>query len=77
MRFGVWRCVACVKNRIKVRCPMDFSPPDVPEDGIYGLKRVTRHPMFMCVQYINIRLHAVYTHAHLPLSYHLLELREI
>jgi uncharacterized membrane protein len=26
------------------RCPFDFSPKDVPEDGVYGTKRVTRHP---------------------------------
>jgi len=26
------------------RCPLDFTPPDIPKDGIYGLQRVTRHP---------------------------------
>ena len=31
---------------LSVRCPMDFTPVDVPEDGIYGLRRVTRHPTF-------------------------------
>ena len=31
---------------ISVRCPMDFTPIDIPADGIYGLKRVTRHPTF-------------------------------
>jgi hypothetical protein len=31
---------------VAVRCPMDFTPVDVPADGVYGLKRVTRHPTF-------------------------------
>ena len=31
---------------ISVRCPMDFTPVDVPADGVYGVKRVTRHPTF-------------------------------
>jgi hypothetical protein len=29
-----------------VSCPMHFTPVDVPEDGIYGLKRLTRNPTF-------------------------------
>jgi len=28
------------------KCPMDFRPVDVPEDGVYGTKRVTRNPNF-------------------------------
>ena len=31
-------------STVRVRCPMDFRPDDAPEDGIAGLKRVTRHP---------------------------------
>ena len=34
------------RGGLRVRCPMDFKPADLPEDGIYGLKRVTRHPTF-------------------------------
>ena len=33
-------------SSVRVRCPMDFRPEDAPEDGIAGLKRVTRHPTF-------------------------------
>jgi hypothetical protein len=33
-------------STVRVRCPMDFRPDDAPEDGIAGLKRVTRHPTF-------------------------------
>lgn len=34
-------------NGIKfaAQCPIDWTPKDIPSDGIYGLKRVTRHPM--------------------------------
>jgi uncharacterized membrane protein len=32
--------------KFKARCPIDFTPDDVPADGVYGLKRVTRHPTF-------------------------------
>lgn len=28
------------------RCPIDFTPTDEPQDGVYGLKRITRHGMF-------------------------------
>lgn len=28
------------------KCPMDFRPVDMPEDGVYGLRRVTRNPNF-------------------------------
>ena len=28
------------------KCPMDFRPVDMPEDGVYGLKRVSRNPNF-------------------------------
>lgn len=31
---------------LMVRCPMDFKPSDIPQDGIYGLERVSRHPTF-------------------------------
>eukprot|EP00040_Diaphanoeca_grandis_P005604 m.33642 g.33642 ORF g.33642 m.33642 type:complete len:288 (-) comp16850_c0_seq1:168-1031(-) len=34
------------KKLFQVRCPMDFTPADVPQDGIYGVKRITRHAMF-------------------------------
>jgi uncharacterized membrane protein len=34
------------RQLVSVRCPMDFTPADVPADGVYGLKRVTRHPTF-------------------------------
>jgi len=30
----------------KPKCPMDFRPVDMPEDGVYGMKRVTRNPNF-------------------------------
>lgn len=33
-------------STVRVRCPMDFRPDEAPEDGIAGLKRVTRHPTF-------------------------------
>ena len=33
------------RSEFKLRCPMDFRPKDVPEDGIYGIFRVSRHPM--------------------------------
>jgi len=33
-------------GKIKARCPFDFTPADVPADGIYGIKRVTRHGLF-------------------------------
>lgn len=33
-------------SMVQVRCPMDFSPSDVPGHGVYGMKRVTRHPTF-------------------------------
>eukprot|EP00808_Paulinella_micropora_P009866 g9054.t1 len=29
-----------------VRCPIDFTPTDIPADGVYGIKRITRHPFF-------------------------------
>lgn len=31
---------------LRVRCPMDFKPKDVPRDGIYGLERISRHAVF-------------------------------
>lgn len=31
---------------LRIRCPMDFKPKDVPTDGIYGLERVSRHAVF-------------------------------
>lgn len=31
---------------VRVRCPMDFKPKDVPSDGIYGLERISRHAVF-------------------------------
>ena len=30
----------------KPKCPMDFKPVDMPEDGVYGMKRVSRNPNF-------------------------------
>lgn len=33
-------------STVRVRCPMDFRAEGAPEDGIAGLKRVTRHPTF-------------------------------
>ncbi|KAI9204375.1 uncharacterized protein BJ171DRAFT_505642 [Polychytrium aggregatum] len=29
---------------LRMQCPIDFKPADVPADGIYGVQRVTRHP---------------------------------
>lgn len=29
-----------------VRCPMDFRPPDVPKDGVYGTMKISRHATF-------------------------------
>ena len=29
--------------RWQAQCPFDFSPPDLPADGVHGLKRVSRH----------------------------------
>ena len=26
------------------QCPLDFTPEDVPSDGVYGIRRVARHP---------------------------------
>lgn len=37
---------AASQSGLTVRCPIDFSPSDVPADGVYGVKRVTRHAMF-------------------------------
>lgn len=34
------------EGRFRAQCPMDFSPVDVPADGVCGVKRVTRHGMF-------------------------------
>lgn len=34
------------KQIFQVRCPMDFTPHDVPSDGVYGIRRITRHPTF-------------------------------
>lgn len=31
---------------MSIRCPMDFTPADIPADGVYGVKRITRHAMF-------------------------------
>merc|ERR1712062_12790 len=31
--------------KFAAQCPIDWTPKDVPDDGIYGLKRVSRHPM--------------------------------
>ena len=33
------------KIQFAAQCPVDWHPADIPSDGIYGLKRVTRHPM--------------------------------
>lgn len=33
------------KIKYAARCPMDFKPPNIPQDGIYGTERVTRYPM--------------------------------
>jgi hypothetical protein len=33
-------------SKLFVRCPMDFRPADVPEDGIYGTARISRHATF-------------------------------
>ena len=33
------------RSQFKLRCPMDFRPKDIPEDGIYGIFRVSRYPM--------------------------------
>lgn len=33
------------RSEFKLRCPIDFRPNDLPEDGIYGILRVSRHPM--------------------------------
>ena len=29
-----------------VRCPMDFRPKDIPQDGIFGTMRISRHATF-------------------------------
>jgi len=34
------------KSIFRPKCPMDFRPVDVPDDGVYGMKRVTRNPNF-------------------------------
>jgi uncharacterized membrane protein len=31
---------------MKMRCPMDFRPKDIPANGIYGMDRISRHPTF-------------------------------
>ena len=33
------------KIHFSAQCPIDWTPKDIPSDGIYGLKRITRHPM--------------------------------
>lgn len=40
--------------RPTARCPMDFAPKDVPADGVYGLKRVTRHPTFWSLGFLGL-----------------------
>jgi len=41
-------------SSLRVRCPMDFTPSDVPQDGIYGVKRVTRHPSFWSLGFLGL-----------------------
>ena len=38
--------------KIRARCPIDFTPADVPSDGVYGLKRVTRHPTLWSMAFV-------------------------
>ena len=33
------------KIKFAAQCPIDWTPKDVPSDSVYGLKRITRHPM--------------------------------
>lgn len=40
------------KSSFQLRCPMDFTPTDMPEDGIYGINRVTRHPQLWILGFI-------------------------
>ncbi|CAM9608467.1 unnamed protein product [Phaeothamnion confervicola] len=42
------------KTAYRARCPMDFRPPDVPHDGVYGLSRVTRHPALYSMAFIGL-----------------------
>lgn len=37
---------AAGNSKIRIRCPMDFKPKDVPEGSIFGLERVSRHATF-------------------------------
>lgn len=46
------------RSQFKIRCPIDFRPTDVPEDGIHGILRVSRHPMlwFSSIYSVSIAL---------------------
>ena len=41
-------------TRIAVRCPMDFRPRDMPEDGVFGAGRVTRHPTLWSMGFLGL-----------------------
>ncbi len=41
-----------VPARFQARCPIDFSAGDEPSDGVYGLKRVTRHPNLWSLAFV-------------------------
>eukprot|EP01083_Nonionella_stella_P022205 61435_1 len=36
------------------QCPIDWKPKDIPSDGIYGLQRVTRHPMLFALGFVGL-----------------------
>eukprot|EP00929_Paragymnodinium_shiwhaense_P010968 TRINITY_DN11609_c0_g1_i1.p1 TRINITY_DN11609_c0_g1~~TRINITY_DN11609_c0_g1_i1.p1 ORF type:complete len:278 (-),score=46.51 TRINITY_DN11609_c0_g1_i1:16-849(-) len=48
------KAASASSSALRARCPMDFTPADVPPDGIYGLKRVSRHPTFWSLGFLGL-----------------------
>ena len=42
------------KIEFAAQCPIDWKPADIPSDGIYGLKRITRHPMLFSLGFFGL-----------------------
>lgn len=49
---GSQASVPAAAPKMKARCPIDFSPSDLPPDG--GLKRVSRHPTFWALGFVGL-----------------------
>lgn len=41
-------------TKLTVRCPMDFRPRDMPADGVFGINRISRHPMLWCLSFLGL-----------------------